>query len=167
MEFVLSHFVLPFSQYGIAICFFIFITWFSYQETHVFKTSVLKGLLVSYLFLIYCVTILSRTPLPDHVMYLNPFRNYVFIKAKDLGVISEALMNIAIEIPIGFLLSIVMKHEHKLSHTILFGFSVSLSVESIQWITKTGWFETQDLMNNTIGVLIGYVLYRWIVKGRK
>ena len=158
MEFVLSHFVLPFSQYGIAICFFIFITWFSYQETHVFKTSVLKGLLVSYLFLIYCVTILSRTPLPDHVMYLNPFRNYVFIKAKDIGVISEALMNIAIEIPIGFLLSIVMKHE--------FGFSVSLSVESIQWITKTGWFETQDLMNNTIGVVFGYIVYRWIVRGK-
>ena len=165
MEFVLSHFVLPFSQYGIAICFFMFITWFSYQETHVFKTSVLKGLLVSYLFLIYCVTILSRTPLPDHVMYLNPFRNYVFIKAKDLGVISEALMNIAIELPIGLLLPVFLK-QHKFSLTLLCGFLISLSVESIQWFTKTGWFETQDLMNNTLGVVFGYVVYRWIARGK-
>ena len=38
----------------------------------------------------------------------------------------------------------------------LAGFLCSLSIECIQFFTRLGKFETDDIMNNVIGVVIGF-----------
>lgn len=39
------------------------------------------------------------------------------------------------------------------------GFMLSLSVETVQLVTKVGCFDVDDLMLNTIGVILGYIAY--------
>ena len=34
----------------------------------------------------------------------------------------------------------------------------SLFIEIMQWLTKTGYFELDDIMTNTLGMLIGYLI---------
>jgi glycopeptide antibiotics resistance protein len=39
------------------------------------------------------------------------------------------------------------------------GFLFSFAVETVQLITKVGCFDVDDLMLNTSGVILGYILY--------
>ena len=42
---------------------------------------------------------------------------------------------------------------------ILLGFCVSLAVETIQLAAKVGIFDVDDLMLNTLGAAVGYVVF--------
>lgn len=42
----------------------------------------------------------------------------------------------------------------------LIGFAASFCIEAVQFITRLGFADIDDLMNNTIGAGIGYLLYR-------
>ncbi len=43
---------------------------------------------------------------------------------------------------------------------ILLGLGSSLAIETTQLITHLGWFDTSDLMHNTLGTVLGYGLYK-------
>ena len=42
---------------------------------------------------------------------------------------------------------------------VLLGFSVSLAVETIQLVTRVGIFDVDDLMLNTLGAALGYLVF--------
>ncbi len=42
---------------------------------------------------------------------------------------------------------------------ILSGFSISLTIEVIQLITKVGCFDVDDMILNTLGAALGYGIY--------
>lgn len=46
--------------------------------------------------------------------------------------------------------------------SVIFGFFVTLSVESLQFFLHKGMFELDDIFNNTIGILIGVVITLFI-----
>ncbi|WP_207706695.1 VanZ family protein [Acetobacterium tundrae] len=50
----------------------------------------------------------------------------------------------------------------KRNTVILLGFLISVSVECLQLITKTGIFEWDDIIHNTIGVIVGYGIYLYL-----
>ena len=53
-------------------------------------------------------------------------------------------------------------------HTVLFSCEFSLLVELTQLIARTGSFDVDDLILNTFGGLIGYILYYGrVVSGKK
>lgn len=80
----------------------------------------------------------------------------VNIEWKQIG--WEPILNILLFIPMGFLIPYMhwFKHAWKV---ILFGLMASLIVETIQLVTKLGFFDIDDLINNTVGTVIGYVLW--------
>ena len=41
----------------------------------------------------------------------------------------------------------------------MLGFLLSLGVETIQLVSKVGCFDVDDLMLNTSGVVLGYLIY--------
>ena len=64
-------------------------------------------------------------------------------------------------IPFGYILPII---DHRLRNWLLIvvnGFSLSLCVEVAQLIFRVGSFDVDDLMLNTLGALLGYILF-WI-----
>ena len=63
--------------------------------------------------------------------------------------------------PFGFLLSEVFEKLRKLSRIILISFAFSAFIEFTQLITARGTCEMDDIMNNTLGAVIGY--YIWII----
>lgn len=67
--------------------------------------------------------------------------------------------NIVVFIPIGMFLPKLINRCKKLLPTTLFTFELSLCVELIQLVTKTGSFDVDDLFLNTIGGVIGYIIY--------
>ena len=71
----------------------------------------------------------------------------------------QILGNIALLVPLGLLLPVMNERFRSVRRILLAGFCTSLSIETLQFITRRGFFELDDLINNTAGVLIGYGLY--------
>lgn len=83
---------------------------------------------------------------------------------KSLGtfaVVSNIFGNIIGFIPFGYILAIISKKRRKFSVIGLLSFQLSLSIEILQLLLKVGSFDVDDLMLNTLGGLIGYLLF-WI-----
>ena len=76
--------------------------------------------------------------------------------------------NVIAFIPFGYLLPKIVKKKLGLFYTVLFSFEFSLLVELTQLISRTGSFDVDDLLLNTLGGLIGYILYYGrFVSGKK
>lgn len=66
------------------------------------------------------------------------------------------ILNILMFAPLGFMLPIIFKKCEKWYITYLTGFVAALFIEAIQFIYKRGIFELDDILNNTLGCIIGY-----------
>lgn len=66
--------------------------------------------------------------------------------------------NILLFIPFGILFpAVVNKKAGK--YTVLLGFVISITIELIQLVTERGYCQLDDVVMNTVGTLIGYVLW--------
>ena len=101
--------------------------------------------------------------LPDYVFSLEliPFHSYAgIIRNHDTQEMLHCAANIAVFIPFGVLFpACSFKGKEKAGSAVLFGFLLSLAVELFQLVTKTGSFETDDIINNTFGVLLGVLVF--------
>lgn len=121
---------------------------------------ILFGFLILYLVLVFETTVFSRAVIPDNdILYLKPFWSYRLpMKYFPSHIIREIILNIIMLLPLGALLPIVIK-KHKFTITLLSGFFCTLSIEMLQLVRHCGFFETDDLFHNTLGVIIGYIGY--------
>lgn len=78
--------------------------------------------------------------------------------------------NVAAFMPFGFLVPVMYREQRKNVYytghffrsflfVSLLGFLFSLGVETVQLVTKVGCFDVDDLLLNTIGVMLGYIVY--------
>lgn len=68
----------------------------------------------------------------------------------------NVLLNIAMFIPLGFLLPCIKDWFCKWYLMFITGFGTSLLIEIIQYITIRGLFDVDDLFTNTVGAMLGY-----------
>jgi glycopeptide antibiotics resistance protein len=133
---------------------------------------VVMGLLAEYIYVIISITILHRGGVPEREASLIPFAFLAEVRVEPY-LISEKLNNILLFIPLGVLLRMFKYKEQRLSCTriLLLGLTFSLSIETIQFITKRGVLETDDVFCNSIGCWIGggifYIFSIFVKKTRK
>lgn len=76
-----------------------------------------------------------------------------------LDVFFQIIENIAIFVPIGFLFPFVFGGRGNIRKTVLLSFFLSLFAETCQLVFSLGVCETDDLINNTLGAVVGAGLY--------
>lgn len=91
---------------------------------------------------------------------LFPFENLIKYGQIDL---IETIMNVVIFIPMGIYSGILFKNWN-LGKKILFCFLFSFFVEGIQYIFKFGSFDISDIITNTLGGIIGLLIFIVIEK---
>ena len=69
------------------------------------------------------------------------------------------ILNILLFVPLGVLLPMYSKKLRRIYKTVGIGFGITLIIEIVQYITKLGIFDVDDILNNTFGTLIGYSMY--------
>ncbi|WP_455720501.1 VanZ family protein [Agathobacter sp.] len=69
------------------------------------------------------------------------------------------ILNICMFIPMGVLVPICFNKIDRAWKTYLCGFAFTLLIEITQLVTGRGVFETDDIINNTVGTMIGYGFY--------
>ncbi len=86
------------------------------------------------------------------------YREQLGIKA----VILNLAGNVLAFVPFGCMLPVVIRKRTCLFDTILLSFSLSFCIEIIQLAFKVGSFDVDDLLLNTIGGILGYMIYRTV-----
>ena len=76
-----------------------------------------------------------------------------------LAVFSNIFGNVIGFIPYGFILPVILDRMRSGWLIILAGFGLSVTVEVIQLITKVGCFDVDDMILNTAGAALGYLLF--------
>lgn len=114
------------------------------------------SLLIPYLFLVAVATILSRAPSEDPQLALTPFASFKDALTDDFWEF-EVQANILLFIPVGFLLSSIKRHSMILP--VILGTSMSIGIEIVQFLTKRGTCEVDDLISNFFGLLIGCLVF--------
>ena len=116
------------------------------------------ALLGFYSYLVLGITLLSRNKGAVYILRLVPFSTWEM----DVFNVTLWIENILMMIPLGILLYILWAPFRRLGRLILAGFLCSLLVECIQFFTRLGKFETDDIMNNVFGVVIGFLVCKVI-----
>jgi len=130
------------------------------------------------LFIIYLAALLKITVIRSGFDLTNLFQNGTLNLAPFLDLIDIVgkyglwrftylfIGNIIWFVPFGFLLPVIFNNKLNMLKTVLCGFCLSLIIEFLQFMLGTGFSELDDLILNTFGVFIGYIIYKKIYRRR-
>lgn len=123
--------------------------------------------LLSSLFIIYIIAVFSLVGIPS-IDYMKIDLGFNFIPFIDIiSSPKSALLNILLFIPLGIFLPMLWKEEYnEFLKTLIFGFIFSLCIEVLQVLTFR-LSDINDLITNTIGTIVGYLLYSKFLKHNK
>lgn len=81
-----------------------------------------------------------------------------------LRAFSNTVGNIAIFLPLGYLLPILTKKINNIYKILSISMSISIIFESLQYIFYLGSLDIDDIILNTLGGVIGYIIYFYMKK---
>lgn len=138
-----------------------YVSWFLfYKKKKIRELRAVRGnllgffLLAFYLYMVLGITILSRTERPTRELsfeLFRTFRNTFFAK-------KQVYENIIMFVPFSMILYWLMPIFKKSWAVLFLGIGSSLMIEITQWVTMTGCFEVDDILTNTIGMMLGYLI---------
>ena len=163
----------------------VFIVWKGFKTGLRYSATLL---LIEYIFLLFCSTVIFRTTGATRQYDFHPFWSY---DRPDLLI--ENIMNVIVFIPVGMMLGSLLRvkgswakygswfkvngsstGEATKSMTwlivLLIGCSISVTIEALQFCFMRGFSEVDDVMHNTVGCIVGYILVkgsRLITQGLK
>lgn len=129
----------------------VFIVWKGFKTGLRYSTTLL---LIEYVFLIFCSTVIFRATGTTRQYDFHPFWSY---DRSDLLI--ENIMNVIVFIPVGMMLGSLLRVKGSCLIVLLIGCSISITIESLQFLFIKGFSEVDDVMHNTMGCLIGYGIY--------
>ena len=89
-----------------------------------------------------------------------PFSEFFLSGKIDVG---ELIMNVVIFIPLGLYAGILFE-KWNFGKKLFFFFLISLLVEGLQFILAVGAFDSKDVITNTLGGIIGLMIFSAIAK---
>lgn len=119
----------------------------------------LYGISICYIVIVLGAVFLNRG---DNygVINLHLFSSYKEAYYRmEIVLFRNIILNILLFVPLGFLLPFLKDRLKKVYKVVPIGFAVTLIIEIVQYITKFGIFEIDDIFNNTLGVLLGYSIF--------
>lgn len=140
--------------------------------------AVMKLLFIIYMcvlvYVVFFAEAMGRTPQDGYVYNLTPlkeikrFMKYIWDndalgRAARLNIFG----NIIAFIPFGIYLPYTSESKLGFISTVLYTFSLSLTIELVQLITKVGSCDVDDIILNALGGVTGYILWYIYTKLRK
>lgn len=130
------------------------------QKKIAWKRFLWWGILICYLCVVLGATLFSRGNYQFNDKVLPLFYSY-----KDAWIHfsnsawRNIILNFCMFIPFGFWLPLGIKRLRCFWKTYFAGFAFSMLIECIQLFLRRGIFESDDIMGNTVGTMIGYGLF--------
>ncbi|HDR7718061.1 VanZ family protein [Bacillus albus] len=127
----------------------------------------IRHFLSVYVFLFYLSLVYKVTQIAT-VWDISRYETWIRINQINLTLFDTAgsttyLLNIVLFMPLGFLLPTIWPQFRKMKNTVCAGFFFSLAIELNQLLNNR-ITDIDDLFTNTLGAIIGYVLYTALFK---
>ena len=110
-------------------------------------------LLIEYIFLLFYSTVIFRPTGEARQYDYHPFWSY---NRPELLVAN--IMNVIVFIPIGMILGSLLRVKGSWLVALLIGCSISITIEALLFWFMKGFSEVDDVMHNTLGCILGYIL---------
>lgn len=146
--------VLSLLVFAVTLCFLLKI------RNKTIGQAVLISSACAYIFFFFSTTVLSRNIGINQGIELDLRRDIDAIISGDFSVRLEALTNLIMLFPLGMLVCFIEKETSKRSllRCTLFGISISVTIELIQLLFSLGCFELLDVICNSSGMILGYLV---------
>jgi glycopeptide antibiotics resistance protein len=125
------------------------------------------------LFIVYLITLfwillfklgVRFSYMENRSVNLIPFSEPLILNGKmDVG---ETILNVVIFIPLGIYAGVLFKR-WAFGSKLFFFFLISLMFEGLQFILRIGAFDITDIITNTLGGIIGFMIFEAIEKSFK
>ena len=129
---------------------------------------------------LYC-TLFSRTPGSGTILQLKPGQSITRLFSepvtagtevtglmawfmRDSGPIAGMILNVLLYVPMGYLMPVLFP-KLKMWQVVLIGCVCSVATETCQYLVEIGWCETDDVIYNTLGTVIG--VWIWRIQARR
>ena len=122
-------------------------------------------LLLEYIFVLFCSTVIFRVSGETRHYNFHPFWSY---DRPDLLV--ENIMNVVVFVPVGLMLGSFLRVKGSLTSeatksmtwlmVAIIGCGISVTIEALQFLFMRGFSEVDDVMHNTVGCILGYILVK-------
>lgn len=121
------------------------------------RCGIAEWLLIFYIELLYFFSVFGRRSWTYYRYHLEVGWSYrSWLESGDMDMLKQILLNVMLFIPVGVLAAYIMKG-HKFVKAICLGLLITVSIECLQLIMRTGNFEFDDMINNVLGVAIGAI----------
>ena len=134
----------------------VFVAWKGFKTGLRYSVALL---LIEYIFLIFCSTVFFRTTSELRKYDIHPFWSY---DRPELLV--ENIMNVVVFVPVGLMLGSLLRVKGSWLMVAIIGCGISVTIESLQFFLMRGFSELDDVMHNTLGCAIGFLIVA-IIKG--
>lgn len=99
-----------------------------------------------------------------HSYNLEPFKEIrrFYIYRDKLGYsafVINVFGNILAFVPFGFFRPLIGRRRHSFTRTVFQGFVITFFIEVLQLISNVGSFDVDDIFLNTLGCIMGYILF--------
>ena len=111
---------------------------------------------VIYLALMLVITFLSRESGDSKGIDLELFSTWGINDRNNAFVIE----NVLLFVPYGFLAGFAFGRYRRFLPCLALGAATSLGIETLQLVTGRGFFQIDDILTNTLGAVVGFLLYR-------
>ena len=156
----------------------VFIAWKGLKKGLRYSATLL---LVEYIFLLFCSTVFFRTTSELRKYDFHPLWSYRAIEEGRADLLPENIMNVVVFIPIGLILGSRLRvkgsstserlrvgerssgmatKSMKWLMVAIIGCGISVTIEALQFIFMRGFSEVDDVMHNTLGCILGYILVK-------
>lgn len=125
--------------------------------------SLMLAVFIMYIFAVFYFTGVGTIfDLQRYGIQLNAGQINLLPFSKDID-IAAYFLNVLLFVPFGFFLPFIWPNMDKLKYTVLSGFSFSLLVE-ISQLFNNRRTDIDDLILNTLGTLLGYLLFKMFIR---
>lgn len=121
------------------------------------KKSILMVWIGACLFLMLYVTVIGRTPNENAKVIFMPFWSIGAMRDGLVETYYEKIYNVLFFIPLGALFGLFFRRK-VMARSLLAGVIVSISLELLQLLTRTGTCETDDVICNALGCIVGALM---------
>ena len=136
----------------------VLILWKGFSQGLRYGTALL---LAEWVFLVLCAIVFFRETAAERGYNLMPFWSYWDYGEHSyfLEMFGENILNVLLFVPIGLLAGCGLRGM-TFKKVLLLSGGLSIFIELLQFIFKKGFCETDDVIHNVLGCLIGYGLWR-------
>lgn len=124
------------------------------------NASIILSLYVVVLLYFTVIGRYSHEEYENRIYFYYSYRR--LIEHYDSQSMRQILLNIAMLVPVGFMLPMVFNSKGKYLKAIVVSILLIIVIEFLKMLTKTGSCEVDDIINNLLGALLGMALYHMV-----